>query len=133
MTTPMFAYFEDDPLSCKIMEVLVTRSLGYPVFIFNDSYDVIEKLDAMPVEPDLIFLDIHLAPINGFEILRILRSHPIYCKATIVALTASVMNEEVDMLKDAGFDGGVAKPIDQLTFPDLVYRLLAGEEIWSIA
>lgn len=133
MTTPVFAYFEDDLFSCKIMEVLVTRRMGCSIAIFNESADVIQKLDAMSVTPDMIFLDIHLEPLNGFEILQLLRSHPVYGNTIIVALTASVMNEEIDMLKDAGFDGGIAKPIDQTTFPELIKRLLEGEEIWSIA
>jgi hypothetical protein len=42
------------------------------------------------------------------------------------------MNEEVEMLQDAGFDGGIAKPIDQQVFPQLIERIMAGEDIWSI-
>jgi CheY-like chemotaxis protein len=50
----------------------------------------------------------------------------------IVALTASVMNEEVQELKTAGFNGCLAKPIDLQTFPETLRQIFNGETIWRI-
>jgi CheY-like chemotaxis protein len=50
----------------------------------------------------------------------------------VVALTASVMNEEVERLKKAGFNGVLAKPIDQQAFPGVITRILNGEHIWNV-
>jgi hypothetical protein len=49
-----------------------------------------------------------------------------------VALTASVMNEEVHKLREAGFHSVIAKPIDVDTFPDLLHRIVGGETVWRI-
>jgi CheY-like chemotaxis protein len=50
----------------------------------------------------------------------------------VVALTASVMNEEVEQLRAAGFHSCLAKPIDIDTFPDVLNRILDGESVWRI-
>jgi len=43
------------------------------------------------------------------------------------------MNEEVELLRTAGFDGVIGKPINHATFPDLLMRILKGEKIWNPA
>jgi CheY-like chemotaxis protein len=50
----------------------------------------------------------------------------------VMALTASVMNEEINKLREAGFDGVLGKPLSFHTFPDTLRRILAGERIWTV-
>ena len=115
------------------MEMLLVRDLGYEnLTIFKNSEDFIARLEALPAVPDVIFLDIHMKPYNGFDMLRMLRAHDGYRQVTVIALTASVMNEEVDMLEEAGFDGCIAKPIDGDDFPELLETILNGEQVWNI-
>ena len=128
-----FVYVEDEPMSRTVMEMLMVRGLGYKnLHIFEDSTDFIARMEALPAVPDLIFLDIHMRPHDGFEMLQMLRGHETFANVPVVALTASVMNEEVDMLKGAGFDSGIAKPIDQTTFSQTLDLILGGEEVWKI-
>jgi CheY-like chemotaxis protein len=130
---PHIFYVEDDPLSRMVIEILLREVLGLShVVIFEDSREFEDRIDEFPFVPDIIFLDIHVKPLNGFQMLNILRQHPVYQNKPIVALTASVMNEEVDKLRVSGFDGVLAKPISEVTFPDLLNRLLDGENIWNI-
>jgi CheY-like chemotaxis protein len=130
---PAVLYFEDEPMSRMVMEMLLKRGLGLDdVTIFADSADFKQRLADLATTPDIVFLDIHIEPYNGFQMLKMLRENPRFQQSRIIALTASVMNEEVEMLQDAGFDGGIAKPIDQQVFPQLIERIMAGEDIWSI-
>lgn len=130
---PVILYVEDDTMSREVMKLLLTRRMKYEyVYIFEDSTDFLNQLIALPKKPHIVFLDIHMEPIDGFAMLQILRVHPDYAKLPIVALTASVMNEEVTLLRTKGFDGALSKPIDQRTFPDILKRLLNGEQIWRI-
>jgi len=132
-TNPVFVYIEDDPVSRTIMQMLLCRVMGYDqLTVFADSADFMTRIAGLPAKPDVVFLDIHVHPYNGFEMLDMLRSHDQYKDAFVVALTASVMNEEVEQLHNAGFDGGIAKPLDQSQFPDLVQRILRKERIWHI-
>ncbi len=129
---PAFLYVEDDMLSRRVMSVMM-MTMGYSqLTVFNDSANFMAKVAALPAKPDLIFLDIHIKPHDGFAMLKMLRDDPDYADARVIALTASVMSEEVEALHRAGFDGGIAKPLDQAVFPDLVQRILNGETVWYV-
>lgn len=130
---PCILYVEDEPASRTVMTILVRQMMGLDnLFVFEDSTDIVAHIESLEPQPDLILLDIHLTPLDGFEVLTLLRAHPSYQARPIVALTASVMNEEVQQLRDAGFDGVIAKPIKVDTFPTLIARILSGEHVWTI-
>jgi CheY-like chemotaxis protein len=130
---PTVLYVEDDEMSREVMQFLLTLGLGMTkVTLFDDSTDFIKKVEALPEKPDVIFLDIHMMPIDGFSMLKLLREHEAYKNTIVVALTASVMNEEVQLLQSAGFNSCIPKPIDQRTFPATLNRILSGERIWRI-
>ena len=133
MPNPVLLYIEDDPLSRQVMHMLLTRGMGMTqVSIFENSESVIDKLVALPEPPDLILLDIHMKPHNGFEVLEMLRADERFQSAKVVAVTASVMNEEVKLLQTAGFDGALAKPIDPESCPTFIQRILNGQRVWQI-
>lgn len=129
---PSFLYIEDDPLSRQVVHIILTMKMGYQdVAIFEDSTDYAARIAALPFVPDVFFLDIHMRPHTGFEILKHLRGDSRYVKAHVVALTASIMNEEVETLRVAGFDGVIGKPVDVVKFPVLVQRIMKGEKVWN--
>jgi len=130
---PVILYVEDDAKSRTIMNLLLkSRMRLQHVTIFEDSTDFLKKLRSLRPIPNIIFLDIHVKPYDGFEMLAMLRLDAVFHRTPIVALTASVMNEEVQQLRLMGFDGCLAKPIDLDTFPEILSRLLNGETIWRI-
>ena len=133
MSEPIFLYVEDDATSRDVMRLLLKHGLKYNhVNIWEDSTDFAVKLAALSPKPTIIFLDIHVHPYDGFAMLRMIRENPDYQHTTVIALTASVMNEEVNDLMHAGFDGGIAKPISQKAFPGILQSVLNGEKIWYI-
>lgn len=126
-------YVEDDPQSREIMRLLLVEVLQLSRVTFYDtSADFQTRIESLAGNLDLVLLDIHVHPLNGFEMLGILRAHPAFQKTPVVALTASVMNEEVQKLRQAGFNGVIAKPINLDTLPDTLERILQGERIWRI-
>lgn len=130
---PVVLYVEDDPQSRKLMEILLKGRMKLPsITILEDSQDFIERVNQLNPKPDVILLDIHMKPYNGFEMLIMLRELDWVNNIPIVALTASVMNEEVHQLRQAGFNGCLAKPIDIETFPAILERILAGETVWRV-
>jgi CheY-like chemotaxis protein len=130
---PVIVYLEDDRYSREVLELVLCGEMAVcNLTIFEDSTNFMERLEILEQTPNMFFLDIHVKPHTGFIVLDMLRKDPQYKNAIIVALTASVMNEEVQRLKTAGFNGVIAKPIDMDTFPDMFRRLLKGEKIWRI-
>jgi CheY-like chemotaxis protein len=132
MTDPVFLYIENDDLSREVMKTLLTRGLGYrDVTMFETSAYFEQHLEGLARKPDVIFLDIHMEPLDGFEMLKLIRRNRDYRATPVIALTASVMNEEIKRLREAGFDGVIAKPINYDTFPAALDRILNGEQIWN--
>ncbi len=124
---------EDDPSNRLVMKLLVEKTLNAKIYaIFEDSADFISRLRDLPVRPSIILLDIHVSPFNGFQMLKMIRDDSVYCDTKVVALTASVMNEEVEKLRKSGFDGAIGKPITLSTFPVVIERILNGESIWQV-
>jgi CheY-like chemotaxis protein len=133
MENPTILYVEDDLQSREIMRLLVEEVMQVSnLTIFEDSHNFLERIDALALRPHVILLDIHVPPLSGFEMLKLLRGHHVYQSTPIVALTASVMNEEVHQLKTAGFDGVLAKPLDMDAFPQVLHRILQGETVWHV-
>lgn len=132
MEKSTFLYIEDDDLSREVMEMML-QGLGCThIVMFENSQDFLQRIEALPQKPDVIFLDIHMKPYNGFQILEALRQQPTLASKIIIAVTASVMNEEVDRLKTAGFNGAIGKPLDFENFASLIKQLLAGERVWHV-
>ena len=130
---PSFLYVEDDPASREIIRVLLTRIVKTSTFfIFEDSTNFRQRVDALPVIPDVALLDIQMEPLDGYEMLSILRSEPRFITTRMVAMTASVMTSEIARLKDAGFDGLIGKPIAHKMFMGKIRQILAGEQVWTV-
>jgi len=130
---PKVVYVEDDELSRMVLQLVLQDGMNLEdVLILPNSQNFKEKMRSLAFVPDIFLLDIHMDPIDGFEMLSILRSISTFKSIPIVALTASVMNEEVDLLRQAGFNGVIGKPIDEVNFPDLLLRLINGESVWTI-
>ena len=124
---------EDDPSNRLVMKLLVEKTLNPKYYtIFEDSADFLPKVRNLPVRPEIILLDIHVSPFNGFQMLQMIRDDSVYFKTKVVALTASVMNEEVERLRKSGFDGAIGKPITLSTFPVVIERIMKGESIWQV-
>lgn len=129
-----YLYVEDDALSREVMQLIMRNAMGVEqLILFEDSQDFLQRIKACGVRPDVILLDIHIHPHNGFEMLRMLREDADLRDRPVVALTASVMNEEIEQLRQAGFNSTIAKPVSVVTFPGLIERILGGESVWHIS
>jgi two-component system cell cycle response regulator DivK len=67
-------------------------------------------------------MDIQLPGMNGIEALGVLRANPITAKIPVIAVTASVMQQDRKMITEAGFDAYVGKPINLKEFLDAVRK-----------
>ena len=129
---PVILYVEDEVRSRKVMQMIASDIGVSGLCIFEDSCDFLRRIEALDLKPDLVFLDIHVKPFDGFEMLAMLRQARQFDGIPIVAMTASVMNEEIEQLRLAGFNGCLAKPIDMDTFPETIKRIMNGESVWRI-
>ena len=75
-------------------------------------------------KPDLILMDIHLPGISGIEALKVLRAEAATAGIPVIAVTASVMQQDRKQITEAGFDAYVGKPINLKEFLDAVRAAL---------
>jgi two-component system cell cycle response regulator DivK len=132
ITDPIFLYVEDDPKSRMVVKVMIERVLSYEqLIVFEDSQHFAKRILTLDPKPNVIFLDIQVTPIDGYQMLDILR-HNGYEDTVVVAMTANVMSHDVEKLRAVGFDGLIGKPLLNDTFPQLVARILQGESVWYV-
>ena len=131
---PILVYVEDDENSIFVMKMVVERVMKLPTLhVLQSRDDFVQQVEGLGVMPDVFMLDIQMKPYDGFELLSMLRSDLNFNKCKVIAITASVTNDEVSLLKSNGFDGAIAKPLNIEVFPDLIARIINGEQVWYIA
>lgn len=131
---PILVYVEDDENSIFVMKMVVERVMKLPtLYVLQSRADFVQQVKGLGVVPDVFLLDIQMKPFDGVELLSMLRKDPQFKYSKVIALTASVTNEEVSLLKSGGFDGAIAKPLNIEVFPDLIAKIINGEQVWYIA
>ena len=100
---------EDNERNLKLVrDVLQVK--GYTTLEAGTAEDGIRL--AAERKPDLILMDIQLPGMNGIDALRALRSDASTANIPVVAVTASVMQQDRKQITEAGFNGYVGKPIN---------------------
>jgi len=75
--------------------------------------------------PDVILMDLRLPDIDGSEAARTLADGARTAAIPVVAFSSLAIEDDA-WLRDAGFAGSLAKPIDVEAFPDQVRRFCRG-------
>ncbi len=96
----------DDNVDAAEMIAALLERLGHHVSIANDGVHALAQAEA--TAPQLIFLDIGLPQIDGYEVARRLRSTGTSC--TLAALTGYGQERDKTMAFEAGFDHHLVKP-----------------------
>jgi len=78
--------------------------------------------------PDLVLMDIRLPGIDGLETTRRLKADPKTAAIPVVAVTAHVMPEDEAMIRAAGCDAYMPKPLRFSALLGVVRDLLAGRQ-----
>jgi two-component system cell cycle response regulator DivK len=79
-------------------------------------------------KPDLILMDIQLPGMNGIDALKHLRADKATASIPVVAVTASVMQQDRTLIMESGFDAYVGKPINIKDFLEAVRTALQGRK-----
>jgi signal transduction histidine kinase/CheY-like chemotaxis protein/HPt (histidine-containing phosphotransfer) domain-containing protein len=107
---PLILLVEDHPVNQRLFSLIMDR-LGYPSVLAGDGLEALEKAAA---DPAVVFMDIQMPRMNGYEAARILRDRGF--KRPIIAMTASVLPGEQERCMASGFDDILLKPFKR---PDI--------------
>jgi len=100
---------DDNLPSRELMRELLEAS-GHLVLEASSGYEALELIRRNP--PELVFLDLQMPIMDGFCVIRELRSDDRFRRLPVVAVTASAMLGDRERAIAAGFDSYIAKPIN---------------------
>jgi two-component system, cell cycle response regulator DivK len=116
---------EDNEKNLKLVrDVLQVK--GYETIDAGTAEDGLKL--ARERKPDLVLMDIQLPGMNGIDALKALRADPATAGMPVVAITASVMQQDRQQIVSAGFDGFIEKPVNLKNLLDTVQGALKGKK-----
>lgn len=91
----------------------------------NNGKDALDKLNNSSTTPDLIFIDINMPLMNGFECLTELRKQDRFSKTPIVILTTSKADAEAQCARVLGANVFLTKPSSVRSLQTKLQHVLA--------
>lgn len=115
-------YVDDD---IDDIEVLEERFASHPEYSFQGLNQGILLLNLLDTTKNvcLVVLDINMPIINGVELLKQLKAHPLYSKLPVVMLSTSKLHSEQSVINELGVDI-VLKPTSYRELRHIADRLI---------
>jgi len=110
---------DDNPINRLVTEKALL-SLGIQAVVKPDGLSALEA--AQETDFDLVFMDLNMPGMSGFEAAVQLRHTGVGCP--IIALTAFDKNEKWDAIKQAGMDDVLVKPFDKKVLVQILNKYL---------
>jgi two-component system cell cycle response regulator len=126
---------EDNPTNLELMRYLLTHHGHVVESAFNgeDGARLVESL-----RPDIVLCDLRMPYLDGYGLLRRVRSQPELEGIVVIAVTAYSMPDDRRRVREAGFDGHLTKPITPETVVAQIEAFIAdgrrsGSGQWPVA
>ena len=119
---PTALIVEDEPEANKLLSMLVQLQ-GYATESAFTGCEALEKVRDRP--PDVVFLDLMLPDLDGYEVCRALKSSGTTSQVPIVIVTARIATENRIESFHAGADDYVAKPYT----PEQIFAALVQSDL----
>jgi CheY-like chemotaxis protein len=118
---------EDNPMDVDLTKrAFVKRKLANPLEVARDGEEAltwIAKWDAGQQRPLVILLDLNLPKLSGIEVLRVLKSHPVYKTIPVVILTTSKEDKDLHEAYVNGVNSYIVKPVSFENFMNVAEHI----------
>lgn len=104
---PLILLIEDDLAIAKLIEFKLKRN-GYRFEVRNNGTEGLTAIKEL--NPDLVVLDVMLPSMNGFELLRQIRSDSDIDQTKVIMLTATVRVKDKEKAFNLGVEDYMEKP-----------------------
>jgi signal transduction histidine kinase/CheY-like chemotaxis protein len=109
--------------------VTLLKVVGFEVAEAVNGKEAVDVFEAL--HPDLIFMDIRMPVIDGLEATRMIRASRSGENVCIIALSAHVLGEEREKIKESGLDDFIGKPYRETEIFDKLKEHLGLEYIYD--
>jgi len=106
--SPTALVVEDSEHVAYLLEYMLERE-GFDVLVANNGREAADCIAAEPAR-DIFLLDVMLPYKDGFEIVREIRSSPVWQDTPVIMLSARSLEEDVVRALEAGANDYVMKP-----------------------
>ena len=117
---------DDNEVNREIANLLLTGE-GHEVELAENGAEAVEKVSSSGGRYDVVFMDVQMPVMNGFEATAAIRALPDEALASIpiIAMTANAYQEDKNEALDAGMDGYITKPINPDDIRAVLIKVLA--------
>ncbi len=121
LTTNLRIVVVDDNQDSANSLGMLLRIMGSEVQIAHDGEEAVKVAEEF--QPDVVFLDIGLPKMNGYEAARRIREQANGKKTVLIALTGWGQHEDKRQAREAGFDLHMVKPVDPTSLTNILADL----------
>lgn len=115
-------YIEDNPVNLRLVTMVMGKRPHIRLHTAHEPLLGLGMAEADP--PDLILLDINLPGIDGYEVLRRLKSMKETKNIPVIAVSANALEDDINRGIDSGFTHYVTKPINVKQFTQTIDEVL---------
>jgi PAS domain S-box-containing protein len=120
---PKILIVEDNKINMLLTKTLVKQIIPNCIlFESEDGEKAIAKTNE--IKPDIIFMDIQMPLVNGYEATKKIRESIAHQNTIIIALTAGTVVGEREKCIDSGMNDYMSKPIIKKTLEDIIEKWL---------
>jgi len=104
---------EDIEINREIL-LSVLEDTGIEIDCAANGQEALDMITANPQRYDIVFMDVQMPTMDGYEATRAIRSLPVIqdTKLPIIAMTANVFKSDIENCLAAGMDDHLGKPLD---------------------
>ena len=95
---------------------------GYKLWMAKDGAEALKEVRS--VRPDILFLDIMMPEMNGYDVCRIIKNDPELSKTYVIMLTAKGQVAEQERGREVGADEYIVKPFSPMEILSKIKKLL---------
>jgi CheY-like chemotaxis protein len=112
---------EDEDVCAQLVDLVINKR-QVDVIVAPDGEQGVQKASAE--RPDLIFLDIMLPKMNGYDVIRALKRDPALAAIPIVVLSARAGDEGRQLVRETGCQEFIPKPFKVAQIRGAIQRFL---------
>jgi two-component system, OmpR family, alkaline phosphatase synthesis response regulator PhoP len=109
---PKILIVDDDPVIRNLLEQILEPFQEHGVELMTAENGVVALEAVRRERPDIIFLDVMMPKLNGFEVCKIVKNDNEIKDSYIIMLTAKGQEVDKQKAKDVGVDYYITKPFN---------------------
>ncbi|HMB00134.1 MAG TPA: response regulator [Spirochaetota bacterium] len=118
---------EDNEINRSIINEMLTQQ-GLKVTLAHNGRECLQQLKQAGSHVDLIFMDLHMPKMNGYETVKAIRADKSLKSIPVLALTAEAESEIKDKIKSNRFNGYISKPFTQAELLRKTARIITDKQ-----